>query len=165
MIQLSPLFSLRWKKYILRTLNDFVFKVYKFAIAETNIPWKINDKHKSSRVCGVIGILPSLFNTVVRLSFYNVAGVKHRARAFHDWSHQLRFSFFFLSIASSRFSCTSQPMGHGIENKIRRQNTYVRHIAGRDEVAQRPGNGISIASFDFTMPRRDDVVDDARLRI
>lgn len=39
-------------------------------------------------------------------------------------------SFFPLfSIASSRFSYASQPMGHGIENKIRRQNTYVRHIA------------------------------------
>lgn len=69
-------------------------------------PSKINEKYRS-HVCGVIGIPPSLFNTVVQLSFYNVARVKCRPRVFHDWSHWSHIRFFILSFFH-RFSFASQ---------------------------------------------------------
>lgn len=83
----------------------FIWKFTKLRSPRQMFPSKINDKHRSSRVCGVIGIRPSLFNTVVWLSFYNVAGVKRRARALYDWSHRgsvfpFSFSVVFHSLLS-----------------------------------------------------------------
>lgn len=162
-------------------LNDFRFQVYKAAITPKQIfPSKINGKHKSSRVCGVIGILPSLFNTVVRLSFYNVAGVKRRARALHDWSHRhdwfVFFSPFFYIVF---FSLVPQSVSRGTENKIRRRNTYV-YTAQRKKKKTNPPRprrgGTKAGKRDFDrfiwfyddaddVDRHVDVVGDARLRI
>lgn len=129
----------------------FVSKFTKLRSSKQISPSKINEKYRSSRVCGVIGILPSLFNTVVGLSFYNAACVKCRARALHDWSHRHRGSFFF-SPLFRRFSFASQPMSRGTENKIRRRNTYIRYVTA--ETRWHKGGETGFQSLHLILRRR-----------
>lgn len=136
---------------MLRALNDFRSEAFtKLRSPKQIFPSEINGKHRSSRVCGVIGILPSLFNTIVWLSFYNVAGVKRRARALHDWSHRhIRFPFSPFSVV---FHSLLSQWAVGTENKIRRRNTNARHIAA--ETGWHKGEETGFRSLHLILRRR-----------